>query len=49
MGDAGARRIRGRFTWRRSAEAMLALYEDVLAERRNGRATSYTTAAELVR
>jgi len=30
MGDAGARRIRERFSWQRSAEAMLSLYEEVL-------------------
>jgi glycosyltransferase involved in cell wall biosynthesis len=49
MGEAGARRIRERFSWRRSAEVMLALYQDVLAERRNGRARSHAMAAEAVR
>jgi glycosyltransferase involved in cell wall biosynthesis len=49
MGDAGARRIRERFSWRRSAEEMLALYQDVLAERRNGRVRSHVATPEPVR
>ena len=31
MGEAGARRIRERFSWRRTAEETLAFYEEVLA------------------
>ncbi len=39
MGEAGARRVQERFSWRRTAEETVALYEDVLAERRrNGAA-----------
>jgi glycosyltransferase involved in cell wall biosynthesis len=40
MGDAGARRIRERFDWRRTAEETLALYEEVLGRSasQNGRA-----------
>jgi hypothetical protein len=49
MGDAGARRIRDRFSWRRAAEAMLTLYQDVLAERRNGRARRPAATPEAVR
>jgi glycosyltransferase involved in cell wall biosynthesis len=33
MGETGARRIRERFSWRRTAEETLALYEEVLAKR----------------
>lgn len=33
MGEAGARRIRERFSWRRTAEAMTALYEEVIGHR----------------
>ena len=32
MGEAGARRIRERFSWERTAEETLALYEEVLAK-----------------
>ncbi len=31
MGEAGARQVRERFSWRRTAEETLALYEEVLA------------------
>jgi glycosyltransferase involved in cell wall biosynthesis len=37
MGEAGARRARERFSWRRTAEETVALYEEVLDGRRNGR------------
>ncbi len=37
MGDAGARRIRERFNWRRTAEETLALYEDVLGNQHGPR------------
>jgi glycosyltransferase involved in cell wall biosynthesis len=38
MGRAGHQRVLERFTWRRTAEATLAVYDDVLAERgRSGR------------
>ena len=41
MGEAGARRIRERFSWRRTAEETFALYQDVLAVRgKTGAATS---------
>ena len=33
MGEAGVRRVRERFDWRRTAEETLALYEEVLGER----------------
>jgi glycosyltransferase involved in cell wall biosynthesis len=31
MGEAGARQVRERFSWRRTAEETLALYEEILA------------------
>lgn len=34
MGEAGARRMRERFSWRRTAEETVTLYEEVLAGRR---------------
>ncbi len=37
MGDSGARRIRERFSWRRTAEGTLALYEEVLSRGENER------------
>ena len=33
MGEAGARRIRERFSWRQTAEETLELYEEVLSRR----------------
>ena len=37
MGEAGARRIRERFSWQRTAEETLALYQEVLAGRGDAR------------
>jgi glycosyltransferase involved in cell wall biosynthesis len=44
MGDAGARRVRERFSWRRTAEEMTALYEEV-----SGRREALAPPLELVR
>jgi glycosyltransferase involved in cell wall biosynthesis len=38
MGEAGARRARERFSWRRAAEEMTAIYEDVCGRRASRRA-----------
>ena len=40
MGEAGARRMRERFSWRRTAEETIALYEQVLASRAKQAAAS---------
>ena len=46
MGEAGARRIRKRFSWRRTAEETLALYQDVLGDHRAGAAPTRPLWAE---
>jgi len=40
MGEAGARRVRERFSWRRMAEETLSLYEEVLDERQRSGVSS---------
>ena len=47
MGGAGARRIRARFSWQRTAEETLALYQEVLAGRGTTRADAPVGRAEL--
>jgi len=44
MGEAGARRVRDRFSWRRTAEETLALYEEILAEHGSTRSSSKAVA-----
>jgi hypothetical protein len=46
MGDAGARRIRERFSWQRTAEETLALYEEVLGSPKARRTFAPVRAAE---
>jgi glycosyltransferase involved in cell wall biosynthesis len=46
MGDAGARRIRERFNWRRTADETLALYEEVLGSPTARRTFARVRAAE---
>jgi glycosyltransferase involved in cell wall biosynthesis len=47
MGAAGAKRIRERFSWRRTAEETLVLYEEVLAQHRTRTATAHPAAANV--
>jgi glycosyltransferase involved in cell wall biosynthesis len=44
MGEAGIRRAAERFSWRRTAVEMLALYQDVIGARRNGGAAAHAAA-----
>jgi glycosyltransferase involved in cell wall biosynthesis len=46
MGDAGAARIRERFSWQRTAEETLALYEEVLGRGGDGRRAEAVPAVE---
>ena len=46
MGDAGARHIRERFSWQRTAEETLALYEEVLGVRALRRASARNTGPD---
>ena len=47
MGEAGAQRIRARFSWQRTAEETLALYQEVLAGHGTTRADERVGRAEL--
>ena len=49
MGTAGARRMRERFSWRRTAEETLSLYEEVLAIQEETRSASRGQPARLER
>ena len=48
MGEAGARRIRERFSWRRTAEETLALYEEVVERHRSEGGATQQKAQPLV-